>query len=76
MRGSVMVQYYHIIDTRYLDILNDSSNHFLGPVIVELPTLLTQDVVLTSIKRHLNVMNVKIMDFETTLCAYWEESMT
>ena len=31
------------------------------------PTLLTQDVVWTSIQRFLNVMDVK-----TTLCAYWE----
>ena len=29
-------------------------------------TLLTQDVVLTSIRRHLNVM----MEIEPTLCAY------
>ena len=34
------------------------------------PTLLTQDVVWTSIQRFLNVMGVK-----TTLCGYWDNKL-
>ena len=35
------------------------------------PILLTQDVVLTSIQRHLKRYR-RQMDVETTLCAYWK----